>query len=583
MIILANKKKVPKASLILGFVLFSVGVLIVHNSPANTYELSIYTHSPEIFWIAIVVACSIAVSIILHSTLKFAGILLLKLSILTVVALPLVRGYYYYGAGDGLAHWGIVRDLASDTIRMTDFLYPGLHTIVIIVEQITKIPFRLLLLFLVPIFVLCFSLFIGLSSRYLLEDQEAFYFGVISGLLLLPINNISSHLMFHPSTLTILYSSFPLYIIIKEMGVNNKKWSILFIPVLLATILFHPQQAVNVFLFLSGCSLFKLFYSPQSEKKNIIRQANIQIFLVFIMIVGWISIHTRTIESGLIIITSIIQSITDVLFGQTESEVAASGSLLQAAGISISELAVKIFSLNIIYAILSVIALRWATSQFKVKSPEMYAIIVGNMPILLLFSGLVATDIGQSLRYFAFGMISISVLGTAGLYTIFRSSVINTSFRKSVASLALIMLLVISLPVILHSPYISLPTSHVTDKEHTGFQQSIEWIPNEKDLLGIRSTSKRHHDVIYGHQRFSQDRSKNDLQPMSAAELANRSSSTRYVAITQSDQQRELQLFREAEYTKAQITSYNTSSSSNNVYTNGGISVYEVGSTDQTN
>jgi len=104
---------VTNAALTLGFLALTAALVSARTNPAVGYEVSVYRATPVAVWAGLGVAfvVSLVVSLFERSRLRWVGLALGGTAALTVFALPLIRGYYYYGANDAMTHLGWVRDL----------------------------------------------------------------------------------------------------------------------------------------------------------------------------------------------------------------------------------------------------------------------------------------------------------------------------------------------------------------------------------------------------------------------------------------------------------------------------------------
>jgi hypothetical protein len=553
--------------------------------PATKYELSIYLSTPILFWIFII--SSIFVCLVhLTSQSKYP---LLVLTILypagAVFFLPIIRGYYYYGAGDSLTHLGITRDLLTGTISGIDFLYPGFHFIASFIQSVTAIPLQITLMTLFPLLVIMYSLFTGIIVRQIVPKPQSLAIGVVSGLFLLPVNNISTHLMFHPSSMTIFFFPIVIFAGIKLRLFNKnifdlkngKVWRLLIFILLTSMTIFHPQQAGNAVVFI----LLVLFVSHFTSK---IRDHTFPfsyffslIALILVVFVGWISTHSRPVLSGTVLVIRFIETVSDVFLGSSTSEISQSSNLLSLFGGSIEILFIRVFSVNMIFIFLSVILILAVThgwygfSSYKLFTERM---VVGTIPVVIMTIGLVGSDVGQSLRYFSFGMVAVTIFGGIVVSHLCTHLSIDLNMHKIGVVFTIIFLLV--LPIMFHSPFVYLPTSHITESEHDSYKYLINMSPDEQEILGVRATSKRHSSAILGYEYFSNLNKENTLPIAHADELQNTSDKNNYIIIGASDIEREVILYNSVEYTQSMFDSYSDSPSSNKIYSNGHSNSYIV-------
>ncbi|MFB6179797.1 MAG: hypothetical protein ABEI77_08745, partial [Halorientalis sp.] len=134
--------------LTLGFLAVAGAVLTATRSPATGYEVSIYSATPVTFWIACSVAFLAAISVAVSPLYEDVAPFVLVLggsTMLTIAALPVLRGYYFYGLGDSLTHLGWARQLAAGSDPLA-FFYPGSHLIAAAIAALGyEMPYAMLL------------------------------------------------------------------------------------------------------------------------------------------------------------------------------------------------------------------------------------------------------------------------------------------------------------------------------------------------------------------------------------------------------------------------------------------------------
>ncbi len=116
------------ALLILFLVIINSYILLTTPSPSH-YEVSIYSVYPSWIWISLIIIIIVSIwgIIFLRSKLMW---LILFLNQLTLLLLPLFRGYLIYGRGDVLGHLGRVKDILITGHIGWDNFYPIMHILI---------------------------------------------------------------------------------------------------------------------------------------------------------------------------------------------------------------------------------------------------------------------------------------------------------------------------------------------------------------------------------------------------------------------------------------------------------------------
>jgi len=106
-------------------------------------------------------------------------------SLMLISALPLLKGYYFYGYNDSLTQFGISKDILFNQLDPTSILYPSMHHLSVAITMISGIPLRIAHLSIVPIFVMIFSLGVTISSKEI--GARYYYTGIVASMFLFPI------------------------------------------------------------------------------------------------------------------------------------------------------------------------------------------------------------------------------------------------------------------------------------------------------------------------------------------------------------------------------------------------------------
>src|SRR6056297_2011101 len=200
-------------------VAFAAGVWAAHRAPASGYELSIYAATPDATWVgigaALVVGGVVALTAPRQSRLHDAGLVAVGVAGLSVFALPILRGYEHYGAGDSLTHLGWASELADGSLSVTELLYPGVHTTSVFVAETAGVDLRLAVLYVVLVaFPLVYLLFVPLTVQALGGRRRALAAGLLAAVLFVPINNVSVHPVAHPTSQAIMLVAFVVYLLL---------------------------------------------------------------------------------------------------------------------------------------------------------------------------------------------------------------------------------------------------------------------------------------------------------------------------------------------------------------------------------
>ena len=606
-----NTRYLSKLGLTVGFLALLAAVLLARRSPPTGYELSIYTATPTAVWACLGVAlvAGVAASIVSGGVrVRHAGLLLAGAAVLSVVALPLLRGYYFYGAGDSLSHLGWARELASGALAPLNLLYPGIHTTTVFVAGVTGIPLRTAMMFVVLVcYTLVFLLFVPLCVRILDGSRLALPIGLLTALLLAPVNGISVHPNAHPASQAILFFPFVLYLALRystrpwrasatvadggsDVGDRVTAAGILLALASSAVVLVHPQQALNVLLFFFAIAAVQALYRRRRTDHPITnhRPLYAQTALVAVAFLLWAPRFPRVRGAVFYTVMSLIRQ------GPSAGAVVAdkSGSIVALGG-SVSSLFVKLFLPGTILALLAgglILALlsgRLDDEGTDTTSLVMY-LTVALVPLMGVFFLLLASSAGDMyFRYQGFIMVPVTILAAVALTRAVRSleggvgGRSRTGIRVGVVVLFLL-LVPIGAAAFHSSPYIYKPTQHVSERQADGYASAFEHRQPGTPFFGIRGGPRRFVDAVYGTEQareslsFPGYREKINTTAFNRANYGPRYEEDHYLVVTDASYEQEVLLYDGFRYNASGFRALETTPGVNRVRANGGLRQYLI-------
>lgn len=250
-----------KISLTMGFLLltlFIIAALLI--PPAQAYEDSAYSIITLPMWFLIISSSIIGIKIVHASFSKgpiwILGAGLALLNVITIMLLPVIRGYRYYGGYDSLLHVGVIKNMAytGHFIGTDKFdFYPLIHYLSSIFSQVTNIaPIDLPMLFNV-VFLFLFIIFMYLISRELLPDRQDQVYIILLSLIPLFGSEFSN---FAPYAKSLYFIPMFIYIYVKrhrimhqnDPGSSNHRETFTFLLLLIIVfiVMFHILTAAII-------------------------------------------------------------------------------------------------------------------------------------------------------------------------------------------------------------------------------------------------------------------------------------------------------------------------------------------------
>lgn len=592
--------RLSKSALGAGFGLLLVGVLAAYRSPASGYELSLLAATPTLYFlgvaVALVVSVCLSVSGVRSRPVRAGALLLGVLAVTTLVMLPVIRGYYLYIGGDSLTHLGWTRDILSGRLSPVNLLYPGLHTMSILVSELTGIRLGLTQMYVTLSFVLVYVVFIALCVRLLGRQSWATPIGVFSALMLLSNTNISTHIEGHPVTYSVLFLPFVLYLVLKYVS-RDSGWDFGFdiatpSGVLLgiasvALVLIHPQGALNFIAILTAGVLLQYLARRVSERSEVANHRSLTgpTALATAAFLLWTPRHDR--------VGAAVGGVVEGLFAGATSagEITQRSTSLVAVGGSVTELFVKLFLVATVFCVLAgVMSLLWASGRLDDRYPGRNTLLgylvlaLGPLTVAFILF-FVANSDTMHFRYVGFIMVPATILGALALASGLDWLTGGTRSGRARVVLAVVLLLMLPLPLAtIHStPFIYKSTSGMTEMHYQGANTTFERMDRNISFAGIRSGPGRVMDGTRGTERAAASGigglTRRGAIPESVFgnNLTDYYDEPRYIPVTAADYQREVVLYDELRYSERGFRRLNSTSGINRVQSTGEYRLYLLG------
>ncbi len=613
---MTRPSRIQKLVLLAGCLALTAAVLVAHARPATGYELSLYAATPAATWAGVVVALvagGVVASTVPRRTGSWAaGIALVVGAATTVFAMPIVRGYEFYGAGDSLSHVGWAREIAAGTLEPTNLLYPGIHTLTVFVGRVADVPLTLANTYVVLLaFPLVFVLFVPLAVELLADAPWAYPVGLLAAVLFVPINLIAVHPNAHPASQAILLFAFVLYLALAytvgdlDTGAGAEsddsdrdrphssllRWpvtvtgtGVLLVLASAAIVLVHPQQALNaglVFAAIAGVQFLGRRYTDFDAVATH-RPLYAHTAVVVAAFLAWAPRFERAQGAFLSTIQSILR--TGPSTGDVVGQKSAS---LTVVGGSVVEIFSKLFGAATLLSALAAALIIVVLARHRGDDADTLVgyVTAGLVPLGAVFAVVLASNAGDMyFRYQGFIMVPITVVGAAALVR-GRGWLAARKWRRSGAVVVAVFLLVlapIGLISVHPSPYVYQPSKQVTESTIEGYGAAFEYRDDDVAFTGIRGGPRRYVDYHYGTERARETLAfpgyREGVLPsvFAAANYSDAFGETRYLAITSGTRETEVQLYDGFRYPASGFRALETTPTVNRVRTSNGFDLYVV-------
>lgn len=587
----------------IGFLSLLVAVLAAHGDPSTGFELSIYPSTTATFWIGAGVAMAAALvtgfNARISRQLRGGAVLLGIGTVLSVALLPLLRGYFFYGAADSLSHLGWARQMAGQIpeapLSPTEILYPGIHATAVSITGLTGVPLTRAMLYVVLVYTLVFLVFVPLCVRELVEDELAVVVGAFSAMLLLPINNVSVFNMPYPTGQAIyllpLFLFLAIVFVIPEgTGRRGLRWGALLAVVSVAILLVHPIVAAAALIFLATVSGIQFAYRRWQPSHPIAHHRTVHANVVFLAVAFflWSQRFPRVQQQQTILIQGLF-------FGgePVGDEITTRAGSLTVLGSGLAELYVKIFLVATAFAILAgLIGMASVLGRIDDDATDRAALVkylsIGAVPIVAAFLAFFLASLSVlPFRFLGVVMVLATILGAVAIadglpFKPRRPS--GRAIRRVVVVLFLVAM-VLQMAHVHQSPYIYRGSSQVTEQEYAGHEVAFEHRDPGVWWAGPRSGPARYMDAVYG-------TSFNETTPgglqFTGAETAvpydvfgNNMTEyyghDRYVGVSRRTIEKEVGIYRGFRYSRNEFMAVETTPGIHRIQSNGEFWLYYVG------
>ncbi|MGQ4556084.1 DUF6541 family protein [Halobellus sp. GM3] len=604
-----------KAALTLGFTSLAVSIALAFRTLPSGYELSLYGSTPVGFWVGVAVALVVAVAVVLRegepSRVRDSAFGLLTLASLSVIALPVLRSYHYYGSGDALSHLGWAREIQTGVIQPGSIVYPGVHLLSVQFAELAGLPVRLTLQLLVLVVLpLVFVASFVACAYYFTNRPRTAAFAAVLAVMFVPINNVSVHPVVHPSSQAILLLPAVLFALLLFLDSRAEGFPLttptgaLLALVSAGYVFVHPQEAMTYLSMLVGIALLQFLVRRYRREHPItsVRPVYAHTVLVGALFLVWTQLHDRARGRFAFVIESLLSQRPEVL-----TETSSRGASLVDLGGSLLELYLKLFSVTTLVMILAG-ALVAALLLGRIDpSKRRRNTFIGILTAALVFPtiGFVLIFLAQQgdhyFRFHGFIMVTVSLLAAVEITSIadrlrgaagalgdrgFRDRADafgDASTRSRVwagLTAVFIVLLALQLVVVHPSPYIYQPNGQVTETEMNGYDIAIQYHDGETSFTGVRADPSRYLDAHFGTRTAESigfPGYESDVpQEVFNTNVTSHYETDRYLVVTEKDRRREVELYEEFRYRAAGFEALESEPGANRIQDNGGFTLYRL-------
>lgn len=580
---------IQKATLGLGFVALVAAIVAAHAEPATSYETSIYRATPGLYWAGLAIALGVSLLLTLYGSvdrwLKGGTFTLAYVGFASFIALPVIRGYHYLGAGDSLTHLGWVKDFADGTLDPSQFLYPGLHLASLSTSSMLGVEFDRGIQIVVAVYFWLFLLFVPLSVQLVSRSRRALCVGLFSAGLFLPVNNVAVFRMAFPFGQAVMFFPLVVYLLFRYGRSPERIAVSLGVTLTLASfalVLVHPQLGVGMVAMFLLLTAFQHLYRRWPWDHPVARYRSLAgpTVLVSAFYLIWVGNNPRVNS----LVSAVVSSLrSGTLLGD---EVPRQADSAAAVGTSFEVMAFKLFFVSFVYSVIAgVLMVSSVTGHLDGddRNDLVLHLSVGSIPLFVIFAVLYVSNIGNfHFRYLGAIMVVVTILGAIAVVkamTAIRRRDPRVPIRTAVALLFAI-LVPLSLATVYFSPYILRGSGHVTEQRLDGYEVAFEQRDPDVTYVGIRRGPYREAHAVYGTESTdgmaSFRHSEAVPPPVFNSNLSEHYERPRYLPITTASYVTEVQLYDGFRHSKAGFLGLDTTPGIDRVQSNGEFRLYLI-------
>jgi hypothetical protein len=477
-----------KVVAIISFILVAIALLLVWNTPATGYELSIYESTPLMVWIFLILSIFGGLIIIIHqvatrgyekSRFWLTGLSILILTRAAFLSISYIRGYIAF-KGDYITHLGMVKDIIS-TGHFGSNYYPITHILVTQVSSCTGISEVAVLNIGSAVFSSLFFLFSYLLAKSVLPEkgQQLVTITVVT-LLFAAVDSTTGarSILVLPNSWSLIY--FPLFFFC-YFRFSVPAYRVLFVILSVLYPFFHPLSALIIIVALVVIEIAKLTLVIITRRKNTESYSQytfVPLFIEVIILCMWV-LSCRVFYPNIRLLWhQIIEFTTPDVFGGIGNRL----EKVDMVGLDLVVLYIKMYGTQTILIILSLVAVFFLLKQIRTKSWRentkffylsatfmffgfLYFLYLLGMPGLSALGGT---------RILSYVLIFTPVIASFGIYKIFR----RYNFQRLVVggfTMITAFGAVLAILQVYPSPYILKTNSQITQSEMVGMEYFLEY------------------------------------------------------------------------------------------------------------
>lgn len=499
-----------KVAIILANLCIALGIFFARVTPARHYEISIYQGTPNLTWLLFATATILSVWIAIQerSWIRWFGVITVNFLAITLLLLPIIRGYFGYGLGDSPTHLGWVKDILEGGVNPWELRYFIHHIETAIIHNITDISVHHALYITSISIILVLLTIAPLFGFILTREEDGAIITSLSACTLFPIINAGAgHVNPQPTAQAAFYLILPIYLFHRSMSQTNR-YSILLIVTTVVLLFMHPHRIIHLLIYIGGVMIVVSYIGYNTGDYSHTKKSSI--FFVFVTLIFWsrtLNALPRELTNNIFVLISSFTALFNPEASNRQGEASKpQGStetimdIIATLDISLFDLYLRIFLVPSIYATTTIIALGiWFQYRLKDKSSSLAQVITGTALQIPFFALAVSMGIFLPMRNLPQILVLGVITGAVGIYYIFyKTHIHHIPKSKTILTVIIVLFIFISAVSIFPSPYILKPNQQITESSYTGYETSFSYRGSNSYYSTLRIPASRYKHMIYG-------------------------------------------------------------------------------------
>lgn len=475
---------------IVSFILIFISLISIKNTPSISYEVSIYSATPFIFWIAIISGIFNGIYLIIcniyneNRKLWMLGYFEILFCQSLLLILYNLRGYVYLDRGDAFSYIGAIKDISIYGAALPYNFYPIVSILGSVISQITNIPILPISCYLPTLFFIIYQLSIYSWAKSVLHSKIFILCTIISSI---PFFFAYFSTTIYHMTLAVYMLPLFFYLLKKR---KDPRFTFLGIILLLTYPFFHPIISFFVLLYLIGLIISEHYVYNINLKK-----ISLNLFLVgAVSLTSWFFYQKLLFEQFSLVLLQLLN-----MYNTETSFVLTQRYATKVMTLDSAQYLLTPFYDDFIYCILFLVSIYVILSKNNIFNKKNFLeiilyFIIGNSALTLLF---LISRIHNPIRLLTLNENIIFTLIIVG-YLLYYFAKNNAKSKFLIVICLILIAQLTSILSIYQSPISLLPNDQVTRSEFAG----MDWLISKKNIsystTNVMSPVYRYSDLIYG-------------------------------------------------------------------------------------